>query len=176
MACFRPVAPTIGKTHNLHPRFTRTHSTPTVFTPWGRELELSAKKIKIQKKSKLYLTFFRMLVTGWPGKISGISSRVAVVTIVTCFNFAEAFCFATGWPGASGDLGKSDGIQYVGDNDLCIDHLQHTEAEVIVEQMGSFEEYGAQFITVMITCSGELQWSIQSPHMSHRAALHGMPM
>ena len=48
------------------------------------------------------------------------------MTIVTCFKFAEAFCFATGWPGASGDLGKLHGIQYVGDNDLCIDHLQHT--------------------------------------------------
>ena len=34
------------------------------------------------------------------------------------------------------------------DNDLCIDHLQHTEAEVIVEQMGSFEEDGALLITV----------------------------
>ena len=67
---------------------------------------------------------------------------------MTCFHFAEAFCFATGWPGASGDLGKLHGIQYVGDNDLCIDHLQHTEAEVIVEQMGSFEEDGA--LTVMM--------------------------
>ena len=75
---------------------------------------------------------------------------MAVVTIVTCFNFAEAFCFATGWPGTSGDLGKLDGIQYVGDNELCIDHLQHTEADVIVEQMGSFEEDGALFITVMM--------------------------
>ena len=34
------------------------------------------------------------------------------MTIVTCFNFAEAFCFATGWPGASGDLEKWDGIQF----------------------------------------------------------------
>ena len=33
------------------------------------------------------------------------------MTIVTCFNFAEAFWFATGWPGASGDLGKLHGIQ-----------------------------------------------------------------
>ena len=74
---------------------------------------------------------------------------MAVVTIVTCFIFAEAFCFATGWPGASGDLGKLDGIKYVDDNDLCIVHLQHTEAEVIVEQMGSFEEDGA-LITVMM--------------------------
>ena len=72
------------------------------------------------------------------------------MTIVTCFNFAEAFCFATCWPGASGDLGKLDGIQYMGDNDFCIDHLQHTEAEVIVEQMGSFEEDGALLITVLM--------------------------
>ena len=71
------------------------------------------------------------------------------MTIVTCFNFAEAFCFATGLSGVSGDLGKLDGIQYVGDNDLCIDHLQHTEAEVSIEQMGSFEEDGALLITVM---------------------------
>ena len=70
------------------------------------------------------------------------------MTIVTCFNFAEAFCFASGWPCTSGDLEKWDGIQYVGDNDICIDHLQHTKAEVIVEQMGSFEEYGALLITV----------------------------
>ena len=72
------------------------------------------------------------------------------MTIVTCFNFAEAFCFATGWPGASGDLGKLHSIQYVGDNNICIDHLQHTEAEVIVEQMGSFVEDGAPLITVMM--------------------------
>ena len=72
------------------------------------------------------------------------------MTIVTCLNFAEAFCFATAWPGTSVTLGKLDGIQYVGDNDLCIDRLQHTEAEVIVEQMGSFEEDGALLITVMM--------------------------
>ena len=75
---------------------------------------------------------------------------MSLVTIVTCFNFAEAFCFATGWPGASGDLGKLDGIHYVGVNDLGIDHLQHTEAEVIVEQVGSFDEDGALLITVMM--------------------------
>ena len=69
------------------------------------------------------------------------------MTIVTCSNFAEAFCFATGWPGASGDLGKLDGIQCVGDNDICIGHLRHSEAEVIVEQMGSFEEDGALLIS-----------------------------
>ena len=72
------------------------------------------------------------------------------MTIVTCLNFAEEFCFATAWPGTSVHLGKLDGIQYVGDNDLCIDHLQHTEAEVIVEQIGSFEEDGALLITMMM--------------------------
>ena len=47
-----------------------------LFNPWGRELELSAKKMKIQKKkSHRYLTLFRMLVTDWPGKISGISCK-----------------------------------------------------------------------------------------------------
>ena len=47
-------------------------------------------------------------------------------------------------------MGKLDGIQYVGDNDHCIDHLQHTEADVIVEQMSSFDEDGALLITVMM--------------------------
>ena len=108
--------------------------------------------MKIQKKSPLYLTLFRMLVIDWPDKISGISyKRVVVVTVVSCFNFAGAFCFfATSWPDASGDLGKLDCTQYVGDNDICIDHLQHTEAEVIVEEMGAFEEDGAVLITVMM--------------------------
>ena len=91
-----------------------------------------------------------MLVTDCRARLAAYVTRVAVVTIVTCFNFAEAFCFATGWPGASGDLGKLDGIQYVGEIDLCIDHLQHTEAEVIVEQMGSFDEDGALLIAVMM--------------------------
>ena len=58
------------------------------------------------------------------------------------------FCDKTFCSGAIGDLEKWDGIQYVDDNDLCIDHLQHTEAEVIVEKMGSFEEDGALLITV----------------------------
>ena len=62
----------------------------------------------------------------------------------------KRFVFATGWPDASGDLGKLDCIQYVGDNDICIDHLQHTEADVIVEGMGDFEEHGALLITVMM--------------------------
>ena len=72
------------------------------------------------------------------------------MTIVTCFNFSEACWFATGRPGASGDLGKWDGIQCVDDNDLCLDHLQHTEADVIIEQIGPFEEDGALLITVMM--------------------------
>ena len=53
----------------------------------------------------------------------------------------------------------------MGDNDICIDHVQHTEAEVIVEQMGSFEEDGALLITVMMQMqpcrylSGTIYWS-----------------
>ena len=79
-----------------------------------------------------------MLVTDWPGKISGISYKSGRCDDCDMFQLCRSgFCFATGCPGASGDLGKLDGIQYVGDNDLCIYHLQHTEAEVIVEQMGS---------------------------------------
>ncbi len=30
----------------------------------------------------------------------------------------------------------------MGDNDLCIGHIQHTQAEVIVEQMGSAHHSG----------------------------------
>ena len=36
----------------------------------------------------------------------------------------------------------------MGDTDFCIDHLQHTEADFIVEEMGAFEEDGALLITV----------------------------
>ena len=43
-----------------------------------------------------------------------------------------------------------DCIRNVGDTDFCIDHLQHTEAEVLVEEMGAFEEDGALLITVMM--------------------------
>ena len=50
------------------------------------------------------------------------------MTVVSCFNFAEVFCFTTGWPDASGNLGKLDCIQHLDDNDLCTDHIQHTEA------------------------------------------------
>ena len=54
-----------------------------------------------------------------------------------------------GWMPCSGDLGKLDCIQYyVGD--ICVDHLQHTESDVIVEEMGSSEENGALLITVMM--------------------------
>ena len=38
----------------------------------------------------------------------------------------------------------------MGDTDFCIDHLHHTEAEVIVEEMGAFDEDGALLITVMM--------------------------
>ena len=43
-----------------------------------------------------------------------------------------------------------DCIRYVCDIDVCIDHLQHTEAEVIVEDMGGIEVDGALPITVMM--------------------------
>ena len=36
----------LARTSNLHPRFTHAHSLSILFTPWGRELELHAKKIK----------------------------------------------------------------------------------------------------------------------------------
>ena len=53
----------------------------------------------------------------------------------------KRFVFATGCP---------DCIHYVGDTDLCIDHLQHTEAEDKVEEMDAFEEDGALLITVVM--------------------------
>ena len=59
----------------------------------------------------------------------------------------KRFVFATGWPDAIGDLGKLDCTQYVGDNGLCIDHLQHTEAHDIVEQMCDLQEDGALLIS-----------------------------
>ena len=37
----------------------------------------------------------------------------------------------------------------MGDTDFCIDHFQHTEAEVIVEDMGAFEEDGDLLITAL---------------------------
>ena len=52
----------LARTRKLHPRFTGAHSPPTVFTPWGCELELSSKKMTIQKKSQRYLTLFRLSV------------------------------------------------------------------------------------------------------------------
>ena len=36
-----------------------------IFTPWGRERELSTKKLTIQKKSQRYLTLFLMPVVIW---------------------------------------------------------------------------------------------------------------
>ena len=41
---------------------------------------------------------------------------------------------------ASGDLGSLDWVRYVGDTDFSIANLDHTEADVIVEEMGAFEE------------------------------------
>ena len=38
----------------------------------------------------------------------------------------------------------------MGDTDICIDHLQHTEAEDNVEELGAFDEDGALLITVVM--------------------------
>ncbi len=56
-------------------------------------------------------------------------------------NLQNRFVFATGCPHC---------IHYVGDTDLCIDHLQHTDAEDNVEEMDAFEEDGALLITVVM--------------------------
>ena len=53
----------------------------------------------------------------------------------------KRFVFATGCP---------DCIHYVGDTDLCIDHLQHTDAKDNVEEMDAFKEDGALLITVVM--------------------------
>ena len=81
-----------------------------------------------------------MLVTDRPGKIRGISYKSGRCDDCDMFQLCRSVLFCDWLACASGDLGKLHGIQYVGDNDLCIDHHQHTEAVVIVEQMGSFEE------------------------------------
>ena len=51
----------------------------------------------------------------------------------------------------------------MGDTDFYIDHLQHTEAEVIVEDMGAFEEDGDLLITALddadATFQERLHWS-----------------
>ena len=94
-------------------------------TTRGRELELSTKKLKIQKTSQRYLTLFQMPVVIWERWI------------------AYGMC--------------------TGDTDFCIDHLQHTEAEVIVEDMGAFEEDGDLLITALddadATFQERLHWS-----------------
>ena len=53
----------------------------------------------------------------------------------------KRFVSATGCP---------DCIHYVGDTDICIDHLQHTEAEDNVEEMDAFDEDGALLITLVM--------------------------
>ena len=53
----------------------------------------------------------------------------------------KRFVFANGCP---------DCMHYVGDTDICIDHLQHTEAEDNVEEMEAFEEDGALLITAVM--------------------------
>ena len=40
----------------------------------------------------------------------------------------------------------------MGDTDFCIDHLQDTEAKVIVEEMDAFDEDGALLYILIIEC------------------------
>ena len=56
----------------------------------------------------------------------------------------------------------------MGDTDFCIDHLQHTEAEVIVEDMGGFEEDGALLITVMMQIQPFRNDCIGAPPLDNR--------
>ena len=74
------------------------------------------------------------------------------MTVVSCnvSTLQKRFVFATGWPDASGDMGRLDYMQTVGDNAMCIDHIQHTEAEVIVEEVSASEVDDALLITVMM--------------------------
>ena len=58
-----------------------------------------------------------------------------------------------------------DCIRYVGDTDFCIDHLQHTEADVIVEEMGAFEKDGALLITVMMPMQPFINDCIGAHHL-----------
>ena len=79
-----------------------------------------------------------------PGKTSGISYKRGRCGGCQCVMFQVCrrvwFC---DW------LSGLDTL-YVGDTDLCIDHLQHTEVEDNVEEMDAFEEYGALLITVVM--------------------------
>ena len=60
------------------------------------------------------------------------------MTVVTSINFAEAFCFCDVLSGLHTVCGR-----------YC-SHLQHTEAEDNVEEMGAFEEDGALLIIAMM--------------------------
>ena len=145
MTRFRPIAPTIGETHNLHPRFTRTHSPPTVFTPWGRELELSDEDEDSEEVAALFDAFSD--VSYW---LAGQDQRHKLKEWLLWRLWHVSTLQKRFVLRLVGRVGKLNVIQCVGDNDLCIDHIQLTETEVIVEQMGSFEEDGALLITVMM--------------------------
>ena len=90
-----------------------------------------------------------MLVTDWPGKISGVNCQSDSCDGCVMFQLCRMCLRLAGWmPMVIWESLTAYSIY--GDNYICIDHLQHTEAEVVVEQMGSFEEDGALLITVMI--------------------------
>ena len=72
--CLRPVAPTIGETHNLHSRFTRTYS-HLHFHTMGTRTGTFCKEDSDSEEVAALFDAFRMLVTDWPGKISGISYK-----------------------------------------------------------------------------------------------------
>ena len=91
----------------------------------------------LEDVAALFDAFSDVSYTDWLSKISGVSYKNCRCDDCDMFQLCRSVLFCDCWPGASGDLGKLDDIEYVGDNDFCIDHLQHTEADVIVEQMGS---------------------------------------
>ena len=109
---------------NLHPRFTRGHSSPTVYTPHG---DANWNFLKEAEDSE------------------------------------DVAALSDAFSDASGALGTLDCIRYVGDTDFCIGYLQHTEAEVIVEDLGAFEEDGDLLITALddadATFQERLHWS-----------------
>ena len=93
-----------------------------------------------------FLMLFRMLVTDWPGsQISGISYKSGRCDGCVMFQLGRSVLFLRLVGRLPLVISESwlDCTQYVSNNDLCIDHLQSTGAEVIVEEMDAFEEDGA---------------------------------
>ena len=92
-----------------------------------------------------------MLVTDWPDKITGISYNSGRCDGCVMFQLCRSVLFLRLVGRMPVVILKSwTAYIYVGDNDICIDHPQHTEAEDIVKEMGSFEEDGALLVTVVM--------------------------